>query len=92
MEMESEPTMKDTYGVVVDPKVPRHEACVCEQPCQKRFRCRSRHHPGARPTPYCLGGEGQSCNPCWWKELNRSRRENPGPSEIEASSTGEATS
>ena len=62
---------KDTYGIVVDPKMPRHSECRCDIPCQKRFRCRSRHHPGDRKTPYCLGGEGQSCNECWWKERNR---------------------
>ena len=76
--------VKDAYGVVVDPKVPRHDKCGCNQPCQKRFRCRSRHHPGSRQTPYCLGGEGQSCNDCWSKERKRSRRENPGSVKIRA--------
>ena len=42
-----------------------------EGPCQKTFRCRSRHHEGARATPYCFGGDGESCNACWYTEMER---------------------
>ncbi len=61
----------DSYGYVVSLGVPRHEKCGCELPCQRRFRCRSRHHPGSRQMPYCQGGDGESCDECWYKEQQR---------------------
>lgn len=56
----------DTYGYPVDPKTARHDRCECVVPCQKTFRCRSRHHEGSAQTPYCKGGEGESCDDCWY--------------------------
>ena len=63
----------DTYGEPIDPKVSRHDKCECEAPCQKRFRCRSRHHQGNKQSPYCQGGDGESCNEGWYRERQRVR-------------------
>jgi hypothetical protein len=61
----------DTYGISVTSEE-RHPLCQCEVPCQKTFRCRSRHHVGDRKTPWCCGGtESESCNECWFKERER---------------------
>ena len=78
MDEQSPSEAKDTYGYEVDPKIARHAKCDCPVPCQKRFRCRSRHHLGDRKTPYCIGGEGESCNDCWLTERLRSSRPTQG--------------
>lgn len=62
----------DTYYMPTTGKK-RHRKCTCSVPCEGRFQCRSRHHRGRRSTPWCFGGEGESCCACWVKEQERRR-------------------
>lgn len=41
----------------------RHRLCSCVVPCQARFTCGT----CGRSKPWCVGGEGESCDDCWAK-------------------------
>lgn len=63
----------DSYGNAWDGSGKRRRArgCLCEVPCVHTFRCRSVHHRGKRATPWCRGGDGESCAECWCIEDRR---------------------
>lgn len=63
----------DTYGEAVEAGRPRLRGCRCTHPCPA-FRCRSRHHRHNRASPWCVGGEGESCAKCWLIEEKRRER------------------